>query len=387
MISPVDRRPLVAHVVYRFDVGGLENGVVNLINHLPVEQFRHVVISLTEISDFRNRVSRPDVTFIALKKPPGHGFWIYPQLFSLFRQVMPTIVHSRNLAALEVVIPAWAAGVPIRIHGEHGRDMVDLDGSRKKYQWLRRAYSPFVSHYIALSRDLDQYLKSQVNVTAEKVAQIYNGVDAQRFHPANPSRRFIVDCPFNNPDLWLMGTVGRMQGVKDQTTLAKAFITMLNSYPKLCGKVRLLMIGDGPLREKSQALLDEAGFAHLAWLPGQRDDIPEIMRGLDCFVLPSLGEGISNTILEAMASGLPVIATDVGGNSELVDADRTGLLVPADDPVAMARAIASYAQHPQVAQDAGRAGRALVEKRFSLAAMTKNYADLYDKLVNVHAAT
>jgi glycosyltransferase involved in cell wall biosynthesis len=118
-----------------------------------------------------------------------------------------------------------------------------------------------------------------------------------------------------------------MQLVKDQTTLAQAFIRVLAEFPELRSRLRLVMIGDGPLRARAQAMLAEAGVAGLAWLPGQRDDIPEILRGLDCFVLPSLAEGISNTILEAMASGLPVIATDVGGNAELIEAGRSGELV------------------------------------------------------------
>ncbi len=385
MTFSIDQRPLVLHVVYRFDIGGLENGVVNLINHLSASKYRHAVLSLTEISDFYKRIHRTDVEYIALNKPLGHGFWIYPQLFSLFRRLQPSIVHSRNLAALEVVVPAFVAGVPVRIHGEHGRDMVDLNGSNRKYQWLRRLYKPFVSHYIALSRDLDRYLKLQVHVPSNKVAQIYNGVDAQRFHPVRTLRNVIDDCPFQDPDLWLIGTVGRMQGVKDQTTLANAFIEVLRSLPELRHKLRLLMIGDGPLRKQSQTLLDEAGVADLAWLPGNRNDIPAIMRGLDCFVLPSLGEGISNTILEAMSSGLPVIATDVGGNGELVVDGYSGTLVPANDPVGMARAIAGYALNPSVAQAAGRAGRTLVEERFSLLAMTRGYARLYDDLLSKHA--
>ena len=134
MILAHDARPLVAHVVFRFDVGGLENGVVNLINHMPADAYRHAVISLTEITDFRRRIVRDDVSFVALEKPPGHAIRIYPRLFSLFRQLRPAIVHSRNLAALEVAMPAWAAGVPVRIHGEHGRDIGDLDGSSRKYQ-------------------------------------------------------------------------------------------------------------------------------------------------------------------------------------------------------------------------------------------------------------
>ncbi len=115
-----DTRPLVAHVMYRFDVGGLENGVVNLINHMPREAYRHAVISLTEITDFRKRIVRDDVEFIALDKSPGHALWIYPRLFRLFRTLRPAIVHTRNLGALELVVPAWAAGVPVRIHGEQG---------------------------------------------------------------------------------------------------------------------------------------------------------------------------------------------------------------------------------------------------------------------------
>jgi sugar transferase (PEP-CTERM/EpsH1 system associated) len=375
-----DLRPLVAHVVYRFDVGGLENGLVNLINYMPSDTYRHVVISLTEITDFRRRIGRDDVQFFALKKAPGHSIWIYPQLFRLFRDLRPVIVHSRNLAALEVAVPAWAAGVPVRIHGEHGRDVGDLDGSNRKYQWLRRCYRPFVTHYIALSRDLEHYLTSRVGILPRKVSQIYNGVDTLRFSPAE-TRQPIAGCPFSDPMCCLIGTVGRMQVVKNQTALAEAFIRVLKTFPQLGGSLRLVMIGDGPLRAQAQALLEQAGVAELAWLPGERDDVPEILRGLDCFVLPSLAEGVSNTILEAMASALPVIATDVGGNGELVESGRTGQLVEPADIDAMAQKIAAYAIDPRRARAAGAAGRAVVERRFSLEAMTQCYQDLYDRLL------
>lgn len=376
-----DRRPLIAHVMYRFDVGGLENGVVNLINHMPPDAYRHAVISLTEITDFRQRIVRDDVQFIALEKPPGHVLWIYPQLFKLFRKLRPAIVHSRNLGSLEVVVPAWAAGVPVRIHGEHGRDVGDLDGSNKKYQWVRRIYRPFVTHFIALSRDLEHYLTASVGMLQASVAQIYNGVDAQRFHPA-AARQPIAGCPFVDPAFWLVGTVGRMQTVKDQTTLARAFVRALEVAPELKACLRLLMIGDGPLRAQSQALLAQAGVAELAWLPGERNDVAEILRGLDCFVLPSLAEGISNTILEAMASGLPVIATDVGGNGELLEAGKSGELVPVGDVEAMAWKIVGYARDRQRARAAGQAGRAAVERQYSMAAMVLQYQRLYDRLLS-----
>lgn len=381
MAAQADARPLVLHVFYRFDVGGLENGIVNLINHMPADAYRHAILALTEVTDYRQRIRRDDVQFISLRKPPGHLFKLFPRLVLIFRELKPAIIHSRNLAALEVTVPAWLARVPVRIHGEHGRDVGDLDGSNKAYQWVRRAYNPFVSRWIALSRDLESYLTGRVGIPARKVTQIYNGVDAERFKPAVTPEPTFADCPFRRPEHWLIGTVGRMQTVKDQTLLARAFIRALEIVPELRPRLRLAMVGDGPLRVEAQALLDAAGVAELAWLPGERHDIPAVLRGLDCFVLPSLAEGISNTILEAMASGLPVIATRVGGNPELVSAGRTGALVPASDPEAMAQAIIAYALNPERARAVGRQGRAEVERRFSLDAMVGAYQGLYDRLL------
>lgn len=380
-----DARPLIVHVVFRFDVGGLENGVVNLINHLPADAYRHVIIALTEVTDFRQRIARDDVQFISLQKSPGHLFALYPRLFRLFRELRPAIVHTRNLAALEVTLPAWAAGVPVRIQSEHGRDADDLDGSNLKHKWVRRFYKLFVSHYIALSRDLESWLVERIGIPARKLTQIYNGVDASRFHPAAAAvpPAPISGCPFNRPEHWLVGTVGRMQTVKNQTLLARAFIRALELDPSLKARLRLVMVGEGPLRAEAQSLLDAAGVAELAWLPGERHDVPEILRGLDCFVLPSLGEGISNTILEAMASGLPVIATQVGGNPELVIEGQTGALVPTSDPEALAQAIVGYATNPEWARTAGTTGRAIIERRFSMEAMVAAYQELYDRSCRV----
>ena len=376
-----DERPLVAHIMHRFDTGGLENGVVNLINHMPADAYRHAVIALTEITDFKKRINRPDVQFFALNKKPGHVLWIYPRLYRLFRQLQPAIVHTRNLAALEAAVPAWAARVPARIHGEHGRDVGDFDGTNKKCQWIRRIYSPFVKHYIALSQDLAHYLIQPVGIGAKRVTQIYNGVDAARFHPAT-QRQDIPGSPFNQAGLWLVGTAGRMQTVKDQTNLAHAFVAAIQTEPSLRERLRLVMVGEGPLRNESLAILEAAGLAEFTWLPGERNDIPDIMRGLDCFVLPSLGEGISNTILEAMASGLPIIATAVGGNPELVLERHTGHLVPAADPAALARAIVELAKAPEKAHAMGNAGRKRIESQFSMTAMVNSYLQVYDRLLD-----
>lgn len=370
--------PLIVHVVFSFDVGGLENGIVNLINRMPRDAYRHTIVALTNITDFRQRIVRDDVGFIALGKPPGHAFRLYPRLYRVFRELRPAIVHSRNLAALETLLPAWAAGVPVRIHGEHGRDVGDLDGSSRKYQWVRRLYQPFVTKFIVLSCDLERYLVDRVGVAPQRLAQICNGVDSVRFQPAPAGREAIEGSPFNDPALWLIGTVGRMQPVKDPLLLVRAFLRLLRLAPALRHRLRLVLVGEGALRAPAQALLAQAGCADLAWLPGERGDVPQVLRGLDCFVLPSLAEGISNTILEAMACGLPAIATDVGGNGELIDAGRSGELVPAGDAEALARRLMAYADQPEAARAAGRAGRRRVEEKFSLDGMVGRYRQLYD---------
>ena len=376
---PADKRPLVVHVVYRFDTGGLENGVVNLVNHMAADAYRHAIVALTEVTDFRHRITRDDVEFVALNKPPGHGIWQYPKLFRLFRKLRPHIVHSRNLAALEVQAPAWAAGVPVRIHGEHGRDVGDLDGNNASYQRLRRVYKPFVHHYVALSRDLADYLVQKVQVPLSAISQIYNGVDTLRFSPAQAGPQQIAGCPFDPSRHWLVGTVGRMQTVKDQVMLAHAFVQALVGAPALRARLRLVMVGDGPLRARAQEVLDAAGVADLAWLPGERADVADILRGLHAFALPSLAEGISNTILEAMASALPVIATRVGGNADLVLPGKSGNMVAASDAQAMARCLVDLASAPGLARTMGQAGRQRVLATFSMQAMVSAYQSVYDQ--------
>jgi glycosyltransferase involved in cell wall biosynthesis len=144
----------------------------------------------------------------------------------MFREEKPAIVHTRNLAALEMVVPAWLAGVPVRIHGEHGWDSFDREGTSRKYRLVRKLYSPFVSHYVALSRKIESYLLDKVGVGARRVKRICNGVDARRFVPAAP-RRVLPGSPFNAPELMVFGAVGRLQAVKDHANLIRAFARMI----------------------------------------------------------------------------------------------------------------------------------------------------------------
>lgn len=261
--------------------------------------------------------------------------------------------------------------------------MNDIDGKRLRYQCLRRAFKPFIHHYVALSCDLEKYLRGPIAVEANRISQIYNGVNVERFRPRvhhEPRRH-----GFTDPEAVVIGTVGRMKEVKDPLTLVRAFIWSLKNVPETKKRLRLVMVGDGPLLARVRVLLDEAGVSQFAWLPGARDDVADILRDLDVFVLSSLAEGISNTILEAMASGLPVIATDVGGNRELVEEGVTGRLVPRSDIVALSQAIGFYLSHPEERTRHGEEGRRVVDARFSLGAMVTAYVNLYNRLLRERA--
>jgi sugar transferase (PEP-CTERM/EpsH1 system associated) len=371
-------RPLIAHIIHRLDVGGLENGLINLINRTP--QYRHAVICMTEYTDFSRRITHDAVGLYALHKRAGQDISVYVRLWRLFRHLRPDIVHTRNLSALEAQFPAFLAAVPGRVHGEHGWDVHDLDGSNRKYLWLRRFYRYLVQRYIPLSDELDRYLRQSIRVDTAKIAKIYNGVDTVRFHPASPARQELPVAGFASLDAVIIGTVGRMQAVKDPLNLVHAFIHLsqrddLNQY-----QLRLAMIGDGPLRREALDMLETAGLAHCAWLPGSRDDIADMLRCMDIFVLPSRAEGISNTILEAMASALPVVATRVGGNSELISEGISGALVPASDSVALADAIAVYLRDPSLRHSHGRAGRQRVEMSFGIDEMVNKYVQVYESV-------
>lgn len=360
----MNRKIRIAHVVFRLDYGGLENGLVNIINWLPREEFEHTVISLTGSTEFRRRLSE-NVRVIALHKQPGNNPAYLYRVWQLLRAGRFDVLHTRNLPCLEAQLAGLVAGVPVRIHGEHGWDVFDLDGTRRGYRWLRRGFRLVVGRYVVLSRHLEQYLTGSIGVDASRVVRICNGVDTQRFRPDAVG---LALAPF------VVGSVGRIEKVKDYMTLASAFSAFARDA---AAPVRLTLVGEGSERPAVVACLQSQGVMPLCDLTGARDDVPDLMRRFSVFVLPSLAEGISNTILEAMASGLPVIATAVGGNDELVVDGETGYLVPPGDPAAIASRLAHYLRHPDVAVRHGRAARERVLREFSLETMVAGYRRLY----------
>ena len=373
-----DPRPLIAHVVYRFDTGGMENGMVNLFNHLPPERFRHVVITQRGYTDFRKRITAQPVEFYDLGKREGHDYRWMPRLYQLFNTLRPDILHTRNLNAMEAQFVGAAWGIKGRVHGEHGRDMYDIDGTNWKYNLMRRAVRRLTHQYIAVSQDLAQWLKNTVHVPESRLSQIYNGVDTLKFSPG-PRPDTLAPAFFAGATC-VIGSVGRMAKVKDFPTLVRAFIQLCKTQPDAAG-LRLVIVGGGPIQAECQALIDAAGLSARALFPGDRSDTADWLRSFDIFVLPSLGEGISNTILEAQSTRLPVIATRVGGTPELViDGENGSLFTPGDEP-ALTGLLKTYVENADMRRHAGQQARARIERGFAWPRAAAAYQTVYESLL------
>lgn len=373
--------PLIVHVIYHLDIGGLENGLVNLINHIPSDRYRHAIICLKGYTDFYQRITRKDVKIIALNKAEGLDPKLYLNLFKALRQLNPDIVHTRNLGTMEAQLISFVARVKARIHGEHGRDMFDLNGDNRKYNLLRQLISPFINHFITVSKDLETWLVHTIGVSPDKITQIYNGVNNRRFHTNLKKPAELGPTGFFDENTFVVGSVGRMAAVKDYPTLVRAFIQTLKKQSSARKHLRLLIVGEGITRNECMELTKKEGIENLVWFPGERTDIPALMQSMDLFVLPSLGEGISNTILEAMSCGLPVVATSVGGNVELVKQGVTGRLIESGNQTEMAEAILNYYTDAQLVKDHGAAARQQIEANFSMDAMMNAYLSVYDKVL------
>ncbi len=368
----------VMHIIYRFDTGGLENGVVNLINRLDESHYRHTIVTLKGYSEtFCQRIQTQNVQFFDLAKQDGNDFRIFFRLRSLIKQHEPDILHTRNTATIENQLVGWWCNVPFRIHGEHGWDVNDMHGQNKKYQMLRRFMRTYIDQYVALSTEAVEYLSETIHVLPERINHICNGVDVKKFKPK--SRKYdMLPEGFADPFSLIFGTVGRLAEVKNQTYLLDAFIHLLKSRPNETEHLRLIIVGDGVLMEKLVSTAEQAQVQDKVWFAGNRSDVDALMNCMDVFVLPSLAEGISNTILEASATGLPVIATAVGGNPELIaKAMAKTHLVPTGEVEKLANAMGQYVNNPLLLEKNAQAVREHCVKNFSIDTMVNKYHQLY----------
>lgn len=355
----------VMHLVYRFGVGGMELGVTKLVNSLDGERVCSSICSSCPGDDLKTQL-RPGVRLFELNRRDGNDPLFVAQLYRLLRRERPDVLHTHSWGTLlEGLIAARLAGVPTIVHGEHGTLQTRGRNIRvQRWTWGR------VDRLLSVSSRLAERISHQIGFPLDRIQVIRNGVDLDRFTPRDSSsaKRALG----LNPDELLIGTVGRLVPVKDQTTLIDALGILRDRGVPFSAAIA----GTGPLRDQlarhAQAL--QLPQIHLL---GNRHDIESVLNAYDIFVLSSRSEGLSNTIQEAMASGLPVIATRVGGADELVQEHETGLLVPPKDPVAMADALESLARDVGRRQQLAIAGRNRAATYFGLERMVRAYEHLY----------
>jgi sugar transferase (PEP-CTERM/EpsH1 system associated) len=293
-------------------------------------------------------------------KPPGNSVRFLFRLAKALRELRPDVVHTRNWGGSDGIVAARLAGIRRVVHGEHGWDASDPRGERRRR--ARRWLSRLVREYTCVSRDIERWLRESVGIR-RPITQIYNGVDTRRFapDPRDGSVRAELGIP---PDAFVVGMVGRLDPIKDLGTLLAAFAALRARHPAS----RLLIAGDGPERARL-----EPGAGEGVRFLGERRDTERVLRALDVFALPSTNEGVSNTILEAMASAVPVVATRTGGNPELVQDGATGGLFPVGGADALASCLERYRASPALRREHGNAGRRRAIERFGIDRMVREY--------------
>jgi sugar transferase (PEP-CTERM/EpsH1 system associated) len=377
----VSEKPLIAHVLYRLDTGGMEQVAISVINH-TCKRYRHAVIALAGIGAMRDRIMDPVVPCLSLDKKPGKDWGCYFRLWKTLRRLKPDVVQTYNIGTLDVAPIARLAGVRRVVHAEHGRDVTDPDGTNRRYRTMRRWLQPFIARYVAVSADLESWLREGVGIAPRKVVCIPNGIDIGRYAETTGSRelRPLLDT-FAPPGTLVVANVGRLDPVKDQAGLIAAFKLLCDSSPDTSARLRLVIVGEGTCRKDLETQIARLGLRDQVCLLGDRKDVPEILAECDVFALSSVAEGIPLTLLEAMASGSPVVATRVGGVGEVVVDGVTGTLVEPGDPAALAQALCGYVEDASRRHRHGHAGRERVEQHFSLPAMLAGYTSLYDEVL------
>lgn len=360
-------KKVVAHLIYRFDIGGLERVMVNCINAMSNEQYQHVVIALTEVSDFSQHLNN-DVELYQLNKKSGKDLASHWRLYKVLRKIRPDILHTYNLAALEYHPISWLAGVKGHIHAEHGREINDPLGLNKKHNLLRRLMAPFIDSFVAVSSDLEQWLINHVGINKKKVKLIRNGINIEKF----------LATKVASEQLRLIH-VARFNPVKDQQNLLNAFAQLINNNQLQPSDVSLTMVGDGSLYDQLVAQSNALNIQDYVIFTGARNDIPVLLQDADIFVLSSIAEGIPMTILEAMAASLAIISTRVGGLPELVVDDVNGYLVDKQNSEQLAKAMQQYLHCPDKVTQHGQHGLAIIQEQFEESAVIAAYSSLYQQ--------
>ncbi len=374
----MDRPITIVHLVLTLDVGGLEEVVLRLLAHTDRTRFTPLVYALDAPGAMAWELDALGVPLRVFHRAPGIDLALPMRLARCLAREGVRLVHTHNVSphfygavgASLVRAGASRRAGPRVIHTKHGRNLPHLP----RRVLLNRFASSLTDRVVAVSDDAAEVALQVEHVPLNKVMTIRNGVDTARFCPGDPrAARALLGLPEAG---FHVGVVARLAPVKDHATLLEAFALLRRER----GDAHLTLIGEGPERATLQARAEAPDLAGSVHFAGERRDIASALPAFDVFALSSTSEGISLTLLEAASAGLPIVATRVGGNPEVVIDGETGTLVPPRDPVAFAAALADLARRSDRAA-LGRAGRVRVERGFSVEGMAGAYQDLYAEVL------
>lgn len=370
-------RICILHVMDSLSNGGLENGVLNLIKHMDAEQFEHSICTVRALGVNAERLPADRVQLLHLVKREGSRFQLL-ELRRAIREIRPDVVHSKNWGAIEAVVAARLTRSCAVVHSEHG-----LESSAAVHElWRRVAFRrlafELADRVLCVSRQLRDLYSRLTRFPAHRMTVIHNGVDSRRFCP-DPEARARLRRELGIPESeFCIGCVGNLLPVKDHATLLRA----LERSGQAVRGWHMLVAGEGPERPKLATLAREVSRCgvRISFL-GASDRIPELLNAFDVYVLPSVNEGLSNSLLEAMATGLPVIASDVGGNPEVVHDGISGLLFAAGGVDELSDHLLKLYARTRLREELGDAARRRVREEFSIESMVQNYKHLYRSLL------
>jgi len=359
----------VLQVVLSLNPGGTERLVVELARRLH-RQIPMAVCCLDEQGAWATELTSEGIPVEALHRPPGFVPRLSTAIARMAARHRATVAHCHHYSPFVYggLSRAWRPATRV-VYTEHGR-LSDAPPSSKR-RIANSVFSRVPSAVFAVSSELRDHLVEE-GFSPARAAVIYNGIDigplpcaAQR---ADIRRRLGVD-----DDAFVVGTIARLDPVKDLGTLIDA-VGRLSGVP-----VVLMIIGEGPERQSLEQQVARVGIADRVRFLGQRNDAREWLAGCDLYVNSSISEGVSLTILEAMAAGLPVVATRVGGTPEVVDA-ASGRLIPARDSATLADTLVDLMTDTSRRCEMGRAARRRVETHFTLDRMVEEYRRVYERL-------
>jgi sugar transferase (PEP-CTERM/EpsH1 system associated) len=375
----------IAYILNSLQHGGVERYVLNLYKNLDPERFEPILICLRQTkSPMEEELERESIAVKFVPRKVGSDFGIYRLLADAIEESGTQIVHSNNWGTyLEAALASRRIPGVKHIHVQHG---LEFDEKKRlgliKYtavSVVRRIVGRSTHQYISVSHIGSRYLQDKWGAPADKLNVIYNGIDYQRFTP-NPDLRvkYRQELGLNEND-FAIGTVGRFHPVKNFPLL----ITAMDGLEKQASNARLFLIGgseESPLFARLNGIVTERKLRDRVTFLFKRNDIHQILNAFDVFVLPSKSEGLSISILEALSSGLPVIASNVGGNPELVFPDENGLLFESGDVKGLQSALARFANEPALRKQLGANARGIIEEKFSQQKMLNDYMDIYQRL-------